>query len=105
MGATLNTAAAMNAYTLTDRATWLSFRNQRNLVLLVEGDPKLRNEYGVILVAKTKHPHVKAGLGQRFIDWLLSPVGRATIASFKVAGTQLFHPIGSRPDRESRHAR
>ncbi len=91
MGATLNAAAAMAAYTLADRGTWLSFRNVRELGPLVEGDPRLRNDYGVILVDPARHPHVKAALGQAFVDWLLSAEGRAAIASFRIGGRQLFH--------------
>jgi tungstate transport system substrate-binding protein len=91
MGATLNIAAAMAAYTLVDRATWLSFRNTRGLTALVEGDPRLRNDYGIILVDPARHPHVKAALGQVFIDWLLSAEGRALIESFQIAGQRLFH--------------
>ncbi len=91
MGATLNVAAAMAAYTLVDRGTWLSFRNVRGLRALVEGDPRLRNDYGVILVDPARHPHVKAALGQAFIDWLLSAEGRALIESFRIGGWQLFH--------------
>lgn len=92
MGATLNTAAAMNAYTLADRGTWLSFQNKQRLKILLQGDPGLRNQYGVILVSPQRHPHVKARLGQRFIDWLLSPLGKATIAAYKIDGQQLFRP-------------
>ena len=84
-------AAAMVAYTLVDRATWLSFRNTRGLTALVEGDPRLQNDYGVILVDPARHPHVKAALGQAFIDWLLSAEGRIAIASYRIAGRQLFH--------------
>ena len=92
MGATLNTAAAMDAYALTDRGTWLSFRNKGNLVVAIEGDPRLFNPYGVILVHPGKHPHVKAADGQAFIDWLVSKAGQAAIAEFKVGGEQLFMP-------------
>ncbi len=92
MGAALNTAAAMSAYTLSDRATWLSFANKRGLRLLLEGDPGLRNPYGVILVSAKRHPHVKSRLGQRFIDWLLSAPGQAAIAGHRIAGQQLFYP-------------
>jgi tungstate transport system substrate-binding protein len=91
MGATLNLAAAMGAYTLADRGTWLSFRNRRQLVVLSEGDPRLRNEYGVILVNPTRHPHVKAEWGQALIDWLLSAEGRPAIAGFRIDGETLFH--------------
>jgi tungstate transport system substrate-binding protein len=92
MGPTLNTAAGMNAYALTDRGTWLSFKNRGDLVVLVEGDTKLFNQYGVMLVNPAKHPHVKKDLGQKFIDWLISPAGQAAIASYKIEGEQLFFP-------------
>jgi tungstate transport system substrate-binding protein len=92
MGATLNAAAAMDAYTLTDRATWLSFANKGNLRILVEGDPALFNQYGVILVNPERYPHVNAADGQAFIDWLLSPAGQGAIAAFRVGGAQLFFP-------------
>ncbi len=92
MGATLNLAAGMDAYTLTDRATWASFGNKANLAILVEGDPKLFNQYGVILVSPARHPRVKAEAGQRFIDWLTGPEGQATIASYRIGGEQLFFP-------------
>ncbi|MBI3993630.1 MAG: substrate-binding domain-containing protein [Candidatus Lambdaproteobacteria bacterium] len=92
MGATLNTAAAMDAYALADRGTWLGFRNKGGLVVVVEGDPVLFNPYGVILVNPARHPHVKAAAGQRFIDWLVSPAGQSAIAGFKVGGAQVFFP-------------
>ncbi|MFW5969663.1 MAG: substrate-binding domain-containing protein [Halofilum sp. (in: g-proteobacteria)] len=92
MGETLNTAAGMNAYALADRGTWISFENRRDLELLVEGDPDLFNPYGVILVNQEKHDHVKAELGQKFIDWLVSEDGQDTIASFRLRGEQLFIP-------------
>jgi tungstate transport system substrate-binding protein len=92
MGETLNTAAALGAYTLTDRGTWISFRNRQDLVPLVEGDPVLFNQYGVILVNPARHPTVKAALGQAFIDWLVSPEGQAAIAGYKINGEQLFFP-------------
>ena len=92
MGATLNTAAASNAYTLTDRATWIHFKNKRDLVIVVEGDKRLFNQYGVMLVNPQKHPNVKKNLGQRFIDWLVSPRGQAAIASYEIGGEQLFFP-------------
>jgi tungstate transport system substrate-binding protein len=92
MGATLNTAAEIPAYALTDRGTWISFENKRDLTILSEGDPALFNPYGVILVNPEKHPHVKAELGQKFIDWLISPEGQQAIADYKIDGQQLFFP-------------
>jgi tungstate transport system substrate-binding protein len=92
MGATLNTASGLDAYTLADRATWISFRNKGDLEILVEGDARLFNQYGVILVSSEKHPHVKAEDGRKFIDWLVSPVGQNAIARFEVDGQRLFHP-------------
>jgi tungstate transport system substrate-binding protein len=92
MGATLNTAVGKQAYTLTDRGTWLSFANKDDFKILVEGDPKLFNQYGVILVNPAKHPNVKAEEGQAFIDWLISPEGQAAITSYKIDGQQLFFP-------------
>lgn len=92
MGPTLNTAAAMDAYTLSDRGTWLNFRNRRELAVLVQGDKILFNQYGVMLVNPAKHPNVKAALGQTFIDWLTSPEGQKAIAGYKIGGEQLFFP-------------
>ena len=92
MGATLNTASGMNAYALTDRGTWLSFKNRGDLGIVVEGDQRLFNAYGVIVVNPEKFPHVKAAMGQRFIDWLVSKEGQAAIAGFKINGEQLFKP-------------
>jgi tungstate transport system substrate-binding protein len=92
MGPTLNTASGMNAYALADRGTWLSFKNRGELVVLVEGDTKLFNQYGVMLVNPAKHPHVKKELGQKFIDWLVSSAGQASIAAYKIEGEQLFFP-------------
>ncbi len=92
MGPTLNTAAGMNAYALTDRGTWLSFRNRGDLVIVVEGDKRLFNQYGVILVNPAKHAHVKKAAGQKFIDWVVSPAGQAAIAGYKIGGEQLFFP-------------
>ena len=92
MGPTLNTASAMNAYALTDRGTWLSFKNRGDLVILVEGDPRLFNQYGVMLVNPAKHAHVKKDAGQKFVDWVVSPAGQAAIASYKIDGEQLFFP-------------
>ena len=92
MGPTLNTAAGMDAYALTDRGTWLSFQNPQNLEIVVEGDPRLFNQYGIILVNPEKHPHVKADLGQAFVDWVLSDAGQQAIADFKINGQQAFFP-------------
>ncbi|MGZ5072047.1 MAG: extracellular solute-binding protein [Usitatibacter sp.] len=92
MGPTLNTASGMNAYALADRGTWLSFKNRGELVILVEGDTKLFNQYGVMLVNTAKHPHVKREPGQRFIDWLVSPAGQASIAAYRIDGERLFFP-------------
>ena len=92
MGPALNTAAAMNAYILADRGTWLAFKNRQNLKIIVEGDSKLFNQYGVILVNPKKHPQVRAQAGQKFIDWLVSAEGQGVIASYKIDGEQLFFP-------------
>ena len=92
MGPALNTASAMNGYILADRATWLSFKNRGDLVILVQGDPKLFNQYGVMLVSPAKFPHVKKVEGQAFIDWLISKGGQDVIASYKIDGEQLFFP-------------
>ena len=92
MGPALNTASAMNGYILSDRATWLTFKNRGDLVILVQGDPKLFNQYGVMLVNPAKYPQVKKAEGQAFIDWLISKNGQDTIASYKVGGEQLFFP-------------
>jgi tungstate transport system substrate-binding protein len=90
MGPALNTAAAMNAYILSDRGTWLSFKNRGNLAILVQGDTRLFNQYGVMLVNPAKHPHIKKDLGQQFVDWLVSAEGQQTINSYKIGGEQLF---------------
>jgi len=92
MGPTLNTASSMNAYVLADRGTWLAFRNRGELAILVEGDQKLFNQYGVMLVNPARHPHVKKDLGQTFVDWVVSPQGQAAIANYKIEGQQLFFP-------------
>ena len=92
MGAALNTASAMNAYVLSDRGTWISFRNRGNLDIVVEGDKRLFNQYGVILVNPEKFPTVKKELGQAFLDWLISPEGQGAIAGYKIDGQQLFFP-------------
>ena len=95
MGPALNTAAGMNAYTLADRGTWLSFRNRADLVVLVQGDERLFNPYGVMLVSPAKHPHVKAAAGQAFIDWLISRDGQCAIAAYRINGEQLFFPVSA----------
>jgi tungstate transport system substrate-binding protein len=92
MGAALNTAGASNAYVLSDRGTWLSFKNKGDLQILVEGDKRLFNQYGVMLVNPAKHPNVKKDFGQQFIDWLVSPEGQKAIANYKINGEQLFYP-------------
>jgi tungstate transport system substrate-binding protein len=92
MGPALNTAASMNAYLLADRATWLAFKNRGELAILVQGDTRLMNQYGVMLVNPDKHAHVKRVEGQAFIDWLVSPEGQAAIADYKIGGEQLFFP-------------
>ncbi len=95
MGATLNTAVGLGAYTLVDRATWLRFGNKRDHRILVEGDPQFFNQYGVVLVSPEKHPHVKAGPGVQFIRWLQSGEGQAAIAAFRIDGQQAFFPNAS----------
>jgi tungstate transport system substrate-binding protein len=92
MGATLNASVGMGAYTMTDRATWIAFKNKGDFKIMVEGDEKLFNQYGVMLVNPKKYPHVKVKEGQAFIDWLLGPEGQKTIAAYKVKGQQLFFP-------------
>jgi len=92
MGPALNIAASANAYVLADRGTWLSFRNRADLGVLVEGDKRLFNQYGVIVVNPAKHPHVKKEQAQAFADWVLSPAGQAAIASYRIGGEQLFFP-------------
>jgi tungstate transport system substrate-binding protein len=98
MGAALNMASASNAYVLSDRGTWLSFKNKGDLQILVEGDKRLFNQYGVILVNPEKHPTVKKDLGQELIDWLLSPEGQKAIANYKINGEQLFYPNADDPN-------
>jgi tungstate transport system substrate-binding protein len=95
MGPALNMASSTNAYLLSDRGTWLSFKNKGDLAILTEGDKRLFNQYGVMLVNPAKHPTVKAKDGQAFIDWLISPKGQETIAGYKVGGEQLFFPNAS----------
>jgi len=98
MGAALNTASASNAYVLADRATWLEFKNRDELGVAVEGDKRLFNQYGVMLVNPKKHPAVKAQLGQQFINWLISPEGQNAIAGYKINGEQLFYPNAGSPN-------
>jgi tungstate transport system substrate-binding protein len=97
MGPALNTASAMNAYLLSDRATWLAFNNRGDLAILVEGDRRLTNQYGVMLVNPERHPSVKRADGQAFIDWVVSPEGQAAIAGYKIGGEQLFFPNAGEP--------
>ena len=97
MGAALNTASASNAYVLADRGTWLSFKNRGDLVIVVEGDNRLFNQYGVMLVNPQKHPSVRKELGQQFIDWLVSAEGQRAIADYKIDGEQLFYPNAGDP--------
>jgi tungstate transport system substrate-binding protein len=97
MGAALNTASASNAYVLADRGTWLSFKNRGDLVIAVQGDNRLFNQYGIILVNPAKHKHVKKELGQAFIDWLISSEGQKAIADYKIGGQQLFFPNATSP--------
>jgi tungstate transport system substrate-binding protein len=92
MGPALNTAAGMDAYILADRGTWLSFKNRGSLDIAVQGDKRLFNQYGVMLVNPAKHPNVKQALGQQFIDWLVSARGQGVIASYKINGEALFFP-------------
>jgi tungstate transport system substrate-binding protein len=96
MGPALNIASSSGAYVLADRGTWLSFKNRGDLTVLVEGDTKLFNQYGVMLVNPAKHPHVKAADGQKFVDWVVSAPGQAVIASYKIGGEQLFFPNASK---------
>ena len=98
MGAALNIASATNAYVLSDRATWLAFKNRRDLAVLVEGDKRLFNQYGVMLVNPARHPTVKKDLGQQFIDWLISPDGQRAISGYKIDGQQLFYPNANDPN-------
>ncbi len=92
MGAALNTAQASNAYVLSDRGTWIHFKNKGDLKVLVEGDKRMFNQYGIMLVNPVKHPNVKKELGQQFIDWIISPEGQKAIANYKINGEQLFYP-------------
>jgi tungstate transport system substrate-binding protein len=97
MGAALNTASASGAYVLSDRGTWIAFKNKGDLAIAVEGDKRLFNQYGVMLVNPAKHPDVKKELGQQFIDWLVSPEGQKAIADYKIDGEQLFYPNANDP--------
>jgi tungstate transport system substrate-binding protein len=92
MGPALNIASSTNAYALTDRGTWLGFRNRGDLVVLVEGDTRLFNQYGVMVVSARKFPHLKASEAQKFVDWITSPAGQASIAAYRIGGEQLFFP-------------
>jgi tungstate transport system substrate-binding protein len=98
MGPALNIAASTSGYALADRGTWLSFRNRGELAILVEGDKRLFNQYGVMLVSPRKFPHVKAAEAQKFIDWVTSPAGQQVIASYRIDGEQLFFPTAGSPD-------
>jgi tungstate transport system substrate-binding protein len=98
MGAALNVAAATDAYVLSDRATWIHFGNKADLQIVVEGDKRLFNQYGVMLVNPEKHPNVKKALGQQFIDYLISPEGQRDIANYKMDGQQLFYPDANQPE-------
>jgi tungstate transport system substrate-binding protein len=98
MGAALSFANASNCYVLSDRGTWIHFKNKGDLQILVEGDKRLFNQYGVMLVNPAKHPDVKKDLGQQFIDWLVSPDGQQTIANYKIDGEQLFYPNANDPN-------
>ena len=97
MGPALNTASSMGAYILADRGTWLSFRNRGELAILVEGDKRLFNQYGVIFVNPRKHPNVKRAEGQAFVDWLVSAEGQRAIAAYRIGGEQLFHANADQP--------
>lgn len=96
MGPALNIAASSSGYALTDRGTWLSFRNRGDLAVLVEGDTRLFNQYGVMAVSQAKHPHVKAAQAQKFVDWIVSPAGQQAIAAYRIGGEQLFFPNAGR---------
>ena len=97
MGPALNIASSSGAYVLADRGTWLNFRNRADLVVLVEGDKRLFNQYGVMLVNPAKHPHVKAADGQKFVDWVVSPAGQNVIAGYKIGGEPVFFPNANKP--------
>ena len=104
MGAALNAAAGLNAYTLSDRGTWLNFANKADLKIVIEGDPGLVNRYDVILLNPAKHPDVKQELARRLRDWLISPAGQSAIGAHTVRGEQLFHPSAAVPKRRARPA-
>jgi tungstate transport system substrate-binding protein len=97
MGAALNSASAQDGYVLSDRGTWLAFKNRGDLEILVEGDKRMFNQYGVMLVNPARYPHVKKEYGQAFIDWLISPEGQNAIAAYKIGGQQLFFPDANVP--------
>ncbi|MBB5689409.1 tungstate transport system substrate-binding protein [Roseomonas alkaliterrae] len=97
MGPALNTAAAQNAYLIADRGSWIAFRNRQGMRVLVEGDRRLLNQYGVMLVSPQRHPHVRAADGQRFVDWITSAEGQGAIAGFRIGGEQLFFPNATEP--------
>jgi tungstate transport system substrate-binding protein len=97
MGGALNAASAINAYVISDRGSWLPFKNKVDLIIVMQGDKRLLNQYGVMLVNPQKHPHVKHELGQRFIDWLVSPAGQKAIGDYRINGEQLFHPNADDP--------
>lgn len=97
MGAALTAASAINAYVISDRGTWLPFKNKIDLAIVLQGDKRLLNQYGVMLVNPQKFPHVKSDLGQQFIDWLVSPAGQKNIGDYKINGEQLFHPDATDP--------
>ena len=99
MGPALNIAASSNSYVLADRGTWLNFKNRAELAVLVEGDTRLFNQYGVMVVNPARHPHVKAALAQTFVDWVVSPAGQASIAGYKIGGEALFFPNATPPSR------
>jgi tungstate transport system substrate-binding protein len=98
MGAALSTAAALDAYVLSDRGSWLAFKYPGDLALMVEGDKRLFNQYSVMLVNPAKHPNVKKDLGQQFVDWLISAEGQNAIAGYKIKGQQLFFPNANDPN-------
>jgi tungstate transport system substrate-binding protein len=98
MKATLYVARICDGYALSDRGTWISFKDEENLAIMVEGDKRLFNQYSVMLVNPAKHPNVKRDLGQRFIDWLVSPEGQKAIADYKINGQQLFYPNANDPN-------